>query len=243
MTIDDAVARFPDTTAAEWTVLDGGAVAHKSATIGPLCKIRGPAMFRGGTFLDGTFWGGEFRGGTFWGGEFWGGTFLGRRVLGRHVLARHVLGRHVLGRRVLGRHVLGRHVPGRHVPGRHVLGRRVLGGTFLDGTFRRGEFRGGEFRGGEFWGGTFWDGIFLETPFQVFGFLPWNVNVSAPQTLDIGCESHTMDEWDKTLPAIAASYRVSDGLLAKIKLVISLAEQSIFPKSPKESTDDLVRTY
>ena len=57
MTVDEAVKMFPETTAADWRELSCGAVAHKGATIGPSCEIRGPAVFRGGWFNGGVFYG------------------------------------------------------------------------------------------------------------------------------------------------------------------------------------------
>jgi len=74
------------------------------------------------------------------------------------------------------------------------------GGTFRGGTFYGGAFRGGEFRGGVFFSGFYYRGVFHSTPLQLFGVLPWMVNVCGPREIRIGCEYHTLNEWESKLP-------------------------------------------
>lgn len=98
-------------------------------------------------------------------------------------------------------------------------------------------FHGGYFHGGNFYGGDFRGGYFYEAPFQLFCFLPWNANVSAPNELTIGCCHYSLDYWRKHLREIAAKHQVTEETSARVARVIELAAASVMPRELAKETE------
>jgi len=186
MTIDTAVKCYPSTKAADWRELPNGAVAHVDAVINDACLILGDAVFRGGVFYGGEFYSGVFYGGEFYSGEFYGGVFYGGEFYGGVFRGGEFYGGIFRGGRFYGG--------------------KFCGGKFYGGRFYGGRFYSGGFRSGEFYGGIFHSGEFFATPLQLFGILPWPVNASGLNTIQIGCERHTIAEWKEQLSAIVWKY-------------------------------------
>jgi len=105
------------------------------------------------------------------------------------------------------------------------------GGVFHGGYFYDGVFHGGVFHGGYFRGGVFYDGVFRDTPFQLFGCLPWPANICGPSELRVGCCRYSIDHWRNHFDAIAEKHNVNAGTKERVRQVIEMAAASEQPKA------------
>jgi hypothetical protein len=114
----------------------------------------------------------------------------------------------------------------------------VRRGWFHGGEFHGGWFRGGEFHGGRFHGGEFHGGRFDATPPQVFGVVPWRVNVASPNEIVVGYQCHTVEHWRENLNLIAARHNVDDATRERVRNVIELlaADRSRWPQPIGQTT-------
>lgn len=108
------------------------------------------------------------------------------------------------------------------------------GGYFYDGYFDGGYFDGGTFHGGTFHGGRFYDGVFRETPFQLLGYLPFTVNISGSDTVQVGCENHTLEWWEDHWDEVCDDNRVDKGKALK---VLNMLRDAKFPEPAEKDKE------
>jgi hypothetical protein len=195
--IEKALKDFPRTSPEDWRQVGRSAV-HKDCTIGNRAIFLGTAICRGGTILGGTIWGGTIEGGTIEGGYIWGGTIRGGMIWGGTIR---------------GGMIWGGMIEGGTIEGGYIWGGMIWGGTILGGTIW-----GGTIRGGMILGGTI-----RQTPLQIFGACNWNVVVSKPGHVSVGCECHTPEYWREHIDDIARKHSVDDAEKARVMRCVEMA--------------------